>query len=125
MTSPKIELKEATPSEELIAKASAEVTVNDENGRAITLKKPGVLAQYRLVEVLSDSAKNEVYMGMVLPLIYVTGIDGVPVYQPVSKREVEALVQRLDEAGIAAVMGGVQKNFGKSDPEADKEALKN
>ncbi|KAG0167309.1 hypothetical protein DFQ30_006189 [Apophysomyces sp. BC1015] len=55
---------------------------------------------------------------MVLPLIFVTAIDDDPVFQPASKREVEALIQRLDEDGIAAVLQGVQANFGSEDPEA-------
>ncbi len=120
----KLTMKE-TPSEELIAKAAKEVTITDSAGRIIKLKKPGVLAQYRLVEVLGESAKNEVYMGMTMPLIFVSEIDGVSVPQPSTKREVEALIQRLDEHGIAAVMEGVQQNFGTPAPEADKAALKN
>lgn len=114
-----------TPTAEVIAKAKAEVVITDDKGRSIKLKKPGVLAQYRLIEVLGDSAKNEVYMGMVLPLIFVSEIDGEAVFSPAKKSEVEALIQRLDEEGIAAVMAGVQENFGKSDPEADQAALKN
>jgi hypothetical protein len=114
-----------TPSEELIAKAAAEQVVTDASGRVITLRKPGVLAQYRLVEMLGESAKNQVYMGMVLPLLYVTGINDDKLPALSTKREVEALIQRLDEAGIEAVMKGVQENFGAPDPEADKAALKN
>lgn len=114
-----------TPSAEAVAKAVAETSVPDARGRVITLKKPGVLAQYRLVELMGDSAKNEVYMGMVLPLIFVTAIDGDAVTQPRSKREVEALIERLDEDGISAVSVAVQEHFGPSDPETDKAALKN
>lgn len=114
-----------SPSAEVVAKATAETSVTDARGRVITLKKPGVLAQYRLVELMGDSAKNEVYMGMVLPLIFVTAIDGDAVTQPRGKREVEALIERLDEDGISAVSVAVQKHFGPSDPEADKDALKN
>lgn len=112
------------PSEEAVQKAMAEFTVNDSAGRVIKLKKPGVLAQYRLVEVLGESAKNDVYMGMVLPLMYVTAIDELPIFQPTSKREVEALIQHLDEHGIGAVMVGVQERFGAVDPEKDKAELK-
>lgn len=114
-----------TPTDEVIAKAKAEVIITDDKGRSIKLKKPGVLAQYRLIEVLGDSAKNEVYMGMVMPLIFVAEIDGEAVFSPAKKSEVEALIQRLDEEGIAAVMAGVQENFGKSDPAADQATLKN
>ncbi len=88
------------------------VTVTDTRGRVITLKKPGALAQYRIVEVAGDSAANGTYMAMVLPLIFVTAIDAEAVYQPTSKMQLEALIQRLDEDGIAAVMKGVSADFG-------------
>jgi hypothetical protein len=114
----------ATPSDELIAKAASIVTLEpDARGRIITLAKPGVLAQYRIVEVLGDSAANQVYMGMVLPLLFVTAIDGDPIFAPKSKLEVEALIQRLDEDGIDAVMKGVTEHYGAPDPEADRVAL--
>jgi hypothetical protein len=113
-----------TPSQDVVQKAIAEFTVTDSAGRVIKLKRPGVLAQFRLVEVLGESAKNQVYMGMVLPLIYVTAVDDLPVFQPTSKLQVEALIQQLDEHGCAAVMQGVQQHFGAVDPEADKAALK-
>jgi hypothetical protein len=114
----------ATPSAQVVAKQMAEVVVTDTAGRTIKLKKPGVLTQFRLVEMMGDSAKNQVYMGMILPIIYVTSIDGDPVFTPTSKMQVEALIQRLDEHGVEAVMAGVTANFGGADPEADKEALK-
>jgi hypothetical protein len=123
MGDPKVKVT-LNPSDQIVQQANAEVTVSDERGRVIKLKKPGVLAQFRLIEALGETAKNEVYMGMVLPLIFVTSIDDDPVFQPASKREVEALIQRLDEDGIAAVLQGVQENFGKTDPEADKAAVK-
>lgn len=122
---PKLEILPTTPSAEIIAKATAEVTVTDARGRVITLKKPGVLAQFRLVEALGDSAKNDVYMGMVAPLIFVSAIDGDPVYQPSKKSEVEALIQQLDEDGLAAVMSKAMEAFGNSDPEGDRAKLKN
>jgi hypothetical protein len=125
MADPKVTINpESTPSAQLMAQAAAEVEVIDARARIIKLKKPGVLAQYRMIELVGDSAKNEVYMAMVMPLIFVTAIDGDPVYQPAKKSELEALIQRLDEDGIAAVMAGVQENFGKSDPEKDAAALK-
>jgi len=115
-----------TPSAQAVAKANAEVVFIDPKGRSIKLKKPGILAQYRLVELLGpETAKNVVYLGMVTPLIYVAEIDGDPVQFPVSKREIEALIQRLDEEGVEAVMEEVTKNYKAADPETDKAALKN
>jgi LDH2 family malate/lactate/ureidoglycolate dehydrogenase len=113
------------PSEEVVAKALAEIVTTDSAGRVIKLKKPGVLAQFRLVEAMGgETAKNQTYMGMVLPLIYVASIDGDPIFQPTSKMQMEALIQRLDEHGVDAVMTAVNEHFGAVDPDADKEALK-
>ena len=116
---------EQTPSQQILAKAAATVTVTDSTGRQIVLKKPGVLAQFRLIEALGDTAKNEVYTRMCLPLIYVSMVDDEPVLPLARKSDIEALIQRLDEHGIAAVVEGVNANFGQQDPEADKAAVKN
>jgi hypothetical protein len=86
--------------------------VTDTRGRVITLKKPGALAQYRIVETAGTSAENGTYMSMVLPLIFVTAIDSDPIPQPSTKLQLEALIQQLDEDGIAAVMKGVRDEFG-------------
>jgi hypothetical protein len=90
---------------------TTEVQVQDARGRTITLRKPGVLAQYRLVEALGEVAKNVTYVDMIFPLLFVSAIDGKTVPLPAKKSEIEALIQRLDEDGIAAVMLGVQDKF--------------
>jgi hypothetical protein len=113
-----------TPSEEIRQAAQAAVTVTDRRGRVIQLNKPGILSQYRLVEALGESAKNDVYMGMVLPLIFVVAIDEEPVLLPTTKAQVEALIAQLDEAGIAAVMEGVQQHYSQPDADAQKQAIK-
>jgi hypothetical protein len=115
-----------TPTEQLTAAAQSTVDITDATGRTITLRKASPLSQYKLVEAIGDAAQNSVYMGMVFPLLYVAAIDGQPLNPLTSKLQVESLIQRLDEEGIAAVMEGVTKHFGKkTDPDAEKEALKN
>jgi hypothetical protein len=115
----------STPAEQVIAAAIASASVRDERGRLIVLKRPGILAQFRIVEVAGESAKNEVYMRMILPLIFVTEIDGDPILQPANKIQLEALITRLDDPGIDAVMKGVKENWGqRDDPEGDKLAIK-
>lgn len=113
------------PSEEVIQQATATATINDTRGRTFTLKKPGVLAQYRLIEMLGESASNQTFMGMMLPLMFVEAIDGEPVHRITKRSELDALIQQLDEDGIEAVMKGVTTKFGTPDPEADKAKLKN
>ena len=124
MSDVKVTLTSGSPTEQAIAKAVEAASVTDARGRVMVLKKPGVLAQFRIVEVAGDSAKNEVYMRMILPLIYVTEIAGDPIPLPTNKLQLEALITRLDEEGIDAVNKCAIENWGKSDPEADKQAIK-
>jgi hypothetical protein len=114
-----------TPSAQVISKATASEVIKDEKGRSITLQKPGPLPQFRLIEAIGESAKNDVYVRMTLPLLYVKDIDGEPVEPLTKKGHVEALIQRLDDHGIAAVMKGVDERFGARDPEQDKAVLGN
>lgn len=106
----------ALPAADVVV-APDQFNVTDSIGRTLTLKKPGVLAQFRLVEALGDSAKNEVYMGMVMPLLFLSAIDGDPVPAPAKKVEVEALIKRLDEPGIQALMLSIPKHFGGEEQE--------
>lgn len=112
------------PTDEVLAKANEEHFAVDARGRKIRIKKPGVLAQYRLIEALGDLASNVTYRTAVMPLTYVAGIDDVVIHQPKNKLQVEALIQHLDEDGIEAVMAKVVEVFGETDPEKDKDDLK-
>jgi hypothetical protein len=116
------------PSETIVADANA-VTILVVGSMRIGVKKPGVLAQYRIVEVVGASAKNEVYMGMIAPLLWVCEIDGQPQVLPSTKRELEALIQRLGEEGLSALMKHIMPRNEDDDegekPEVSGEALKN
>lgn len=102
---PKVTIQK--PSDEII-KAANEIEYVVAGTKRIGLKKPGPLAQYDIVEVVGDSAKNEVYMNMVMPLTWVCEIDGDPVSLPSTKRELRALIQRLDTDGINAIATHLQ-----------------
>lgn len=94
-----------TPSEEIIAdNAPEELTVTDKRGRQIVIKKPNILAEYRLVEAAgADLSKNQQWMGMAMPILWVVSIAGDKVPMPRTKREIEALIQRLDSDGLEAI----------------------
>ena len=115
----------SSPSTAVIAAAVSENTIHDARGRAIVLGKPGPLEQYRLVEAAGESAGNSTYMSMILPLIYVKSIEGAIVPNIHKKAHIEALIQRLDDDCINAVMKAVSELYGSQDPEADKATLKN
>jgi hypothetical protein len=125
---PRITIREK-PSEQHVREALRETCVTDKLGRRITLTRPPMLAQFRLIEVIGKEdpalASVPTYMQVVLPLIYVSAIDGDPVFFPARKVELDALIQRLDEDGVDAVVKGVIEHFGNARPEAQRTNVKN
>lgn len=117
----------AAPSQQVTRDANYQVNVDASDGRTITLRKPGVLAQFKMIEMLGgETAANQVFVNMVLPVMYVTAIDGEAVSRITTRIQLDALIQQLDESGIEAVMLGVPMHFGGlADPEATKAAVKN
>lgn len=100
-----------TPSENIINEGNKSVKIYDEKGRAIVLKKPNVLDQFRIVEIVGpETAKNEVYMNMIMPVLFVQSIDEIPAMIG-KKSELEALISRLGEDGITRVFTAVKENF--------------
>jgi actin-like ATPase involved in cell morphogenesis len=115
-----------TPTQEVLAAASEQFSVVDVRGRTIVLKKPSVLAQFRLIEALGDVAKNDVYRQMCIPMIYVVSIDGMIVTTMTRKEHVEALISRLDDDGFKAIQDGIRAKYpSDADDGEDEEAIKN
>ncbi|AST27079.1 hypothetical protein [Ralstonia pseudosolanacearum] len=100
------------------------MTVTDAKGRSITLKRPALLAQFRLVEAAGDSATNAAYMNMIRPLLFVTAIDGEIAPPPTSKIQIEALIQRVGEEGYEAVAAALLAEMGTTTEEEEVAALK-
>lgn len=114
-----------TPTQQLLAKASAEYKVRDIVGRTFTLKKPPFLAQFKLVELAGSSASNDTFMSMILPLIYVVAIDDDPIALPVNRLQLDGLIARVDEHGFTAISKGLLEHFTRDeDPAEAKAALK-
>lgn len=102
-------------------KPNKTVTIRDKQNRTIILKKPNAVQQFRLLELVGpEASKNQVYMNMALPILFIDSIDGVPVMMS-TKGEFEALISRLDDEGILSVTNGVMENFKESE---DKETIK-
>jgi hypothetical protein len=93
-----------TPSATILAAAAAEKTVTDGQGRRLTLRRMTALDRLRLFKAAGPVlAQNDRWLGMAMLAVSVTAIDDVPVPQPASEQQIEALVVRLGDAGIAAV----------------------
>ena len=87
------------------------ITVTDAPGRVLALKRPSVLTQLKLIEILGDTSKNETFMNVVMPALYVKSIDGDEDLMVGTRRQLDALIQRLDEDGLAAISEGIREHF--------------
>jgi hypothetical protein len=94
----------ATPSARVIATAQAAPSVTDILGRRLQLRKLTALDKLRLFKAAGPGlAQNQPWLGMAVLAASVTAIDDVPVPTPATEQQIEALVGRLGDAGIAAV----------------------
>jgi len=99
----KLTIKATTPSEAIVKQAALSEVIQA-GGKTINIQKPGVLAQFRIVEIVgAKTAMNAVYMDMLMPVQWVTHIDGAEIPQPQTRLELDALIQRLGEEAIVAI----------------------
>lgn len=102
-----------TPSETVVKASNKSVTVVDALGRSITVRKITPLLRMKFAEVVgAEAARNQVYIGTAALAVCVTEIDGEKIAFPSTKRELEAIIQRLDEEGVDAVAKAVAELSG-------------
>jgi hypothetical protein len=94
-----------TPSEKLVQASIKAQVLKDSRGRKLSVRKPDVLAQFRLIEALGDTASNQSYVQMTMPLIYLGAIGDDPVFPPQNKIQIEALISELGDDGLSTLMG--------------------
>ncbi len=81
-----------------------EQVITDKSGRRLTLRKFGVLETLRLFKALGpELSLNRPYLGYAKVASSVSMIDDVPVPAPLSEADVEAVLARLGDDGLAAV----------------------
>jgi hypothetical protein len=83
--------------------------IMDKAGRRITLRKVSVLETLRLYKALgAELSENAAYVGTALVAVAAAAIDEVPVPFPASEAAFEALLDRLGDDGMAALMDAVK-----------------
>ena len=115
-----------TPSQSIVKAANRVVMAKDGRGRNIGVRMIGALDRMRMFEVVgAENARNEPYMIYAAAAFHVASIDGESVMRPGTKNQLEALIQRLDEDGVAAVLGTLQEQFAPPEADSSADALKN
>lgn len=103
-----------TPSAQIVRSAHKEATVTDVRGRVLTVRRMTALAKMRLIAFAGpELARNEQWVGMAALASSVVKIDGDAVTSN-TVREVEFIVDRLDDDGLEAVASVYQETFGIS-----------
>lgn len=118
-----------TPTQAMVSGSLKLIEVTDENGRVLKVKKISALERMRLFAMAgAELSRNEMWIGNAALAVSCAAIDGDPVVRPVSRAQVEALVERLDDEGIRAISQAYVKHFGVAQPEDIEdaaEAIKN
>lgn len=110
-TTPPVE----TPTQRVVKAATAMRYVTDELGRTIGWRKLNALEDFDLTEIAGTNAGNQEWMLRATIAFGVREIDGDPVSRPANKSQLRAIVARLDNAGMIAVLTMLN-------PPADEEA---
>jgi hypothetical protein len=93
-----------SPSASIIASASAGQMVLEAGGRRLTLRRLTALDKLRLFKAAGPLlAQNQPWLGMAVIATSVAAIDDVPMPPPINELQIEAMIGRLGDAGIAAV----------------------
>ena len=126
----KVTIKEAppieTPSEQIVKAANFTDTITDPVGRALAVRRLNALDKLRMLEVVGpENSRNEAFLGIATVACHVTAIDGDPVAFPRTRGQLDALVQRLDDHGIAAVASALAERFGITESQDGTQAAKN
>lgn len=93
-----------TPIQRHLAATLAVQTVVDDEGRTIVLRRLTALDKLRLFKAAGPVlSQNQHWLGMATLAVSVDSIDDLPIPAPTTEAQIESLVSRLGDAGIAAV----------------------
>jgi hypothetical protein len=93
----------------------------DSLGRKLTVREPGILDESRLMRLLGEAATNTAYvLCYVMPVAMITSIDDLKTFLPSSQLELDARIETVGRAGIAAVMKHLEAKTG-----GEQDAVKN
>jgi hypothetical protein len=109
-----------SPSQSILREAARALTTVDAKGRRLTLRHLTALDTLRLFKAAGPSlAQNEPWLSMAGLTFAVTEIDGVPVPVPVTESQIENLIDRLGDEGLAAIADAIkddESHDSRSDP---------
>jgi hypothetical protein len=109
-----------SPSQVIIREAVKIFTAVDSKGRRLMLRRLTALDTLRLFKAAGPVlALNEPWLSMAGLAFSVLEIDGVPVPPPLTEPQIESLIDRLGDEGLAAIADTVKDEQEMPDRKSD------
>jgi hypothetical protein len=109
-----------TPSQVIVRAASRSFTTVDASGRRLSLRRLTALDTLRLFKAAGPIlAENEPWLSMAGLAFSVMEIDGVPVPSPATEAQIESLIERLGDDGLAAIASTIAAESPASETRTD------
>jgi hypothetical protein len=109
-----------TPSQTIVRDSARTLTTVDTKNRRLSVRRLTALDTLRLFKAAGPVlAQNEPWLSMAGLAFSVLEIDGVPVPTPVSEAQIEGLIDRLGDEGLAAIANVIKEEYPASETRAD------
>ena len=109
-----------TPSQTIATDATRPLTAVDTRGRRLSVRRLTALDTLRLFKAAGPVlAQNEPWLSMAALAFSVMEIDGIPVPAPGTESQIEGLIDRLGDEGLAAIVDSIKSESPIADTRAD------
>src|SRR6201996_1534959 len=98
-----------TPSQVIVRESTRTFTALDAKGRRLLVRHLTALDTLRLFKAAGPVlAQNEPWLSMAGLVFCVLDVDGVPVPAPTNEQQIESLIDRLGDEGLAAIADAIK-----------------
>ena len=105
-----------TPSQTIMREVESSIATTDSRGRRLLLRRLTALDTLRLFKAAGPVlAQNEPWLSMAGLVLSVLEIDGVPVPAATNEAQIESLVERLGDEGLAAIANATKPEIADLD----------
>ena len=105
------------PSQAIISESNQTYRTIDKKGRQLLLRRLTALDTLRLFKAAGPLlAQNEPWLSMAGLALSVMEIDNIPIPAPTTELQIESLIDRLGESGLAAIVDTIKEEDPTTDP---------
>jgi hypothetical protein len=109
-----------TPSQAIVRESARTFLATDANERRLLLRRLTALDTLRLFKAAGPVlAENQPWLSMAGLAFSVLELDGVPVPAPTTEAQIEGLIERLGDDGLAAIATSLESQLPVSGTRAD------